>query len=92
MNIKVITLLSLELEDIEMRAFFTSSEINEFVSNVFFISLLNIIYSYESKFFFITFDNSFIVITAFLLNEDLKLYTCFIISVTRDFTITMFRS
>jgi len=46
---------------------------NEFVSNVFLISLENIKSNYGSNCLFTFIDNSFTAITAFLLRVDLKL-------------------
>ena len=42
LQIIVITLVSLQCDEIEMSAFFTYSEMKEFVSNVFFINFVNI--------------------------------------------------
>jgi hypothetical protein len=81
------TLASFELVDIEINAFLTYSEIKEFVSRVFLINLVKIKSSSVSKCLFKNEDKSLIVITAFLLKEDLKLSTCFIISLTKAFPI-----
>lgn len=60
------------------KTFFTSSEMKEFASSVFFINLLKIKSNYVSKCLLTLFDKSFNVNTAFLLNEDLKFYTSLI--------------
>lgn len=49
----------------------------EFVSKVFFINLLKIKSNSGSKYLFARFERSLKVITAFLLNEDLKFSTNF---------------
>lgn len=87
----VTILFSLELEATEMRALFTYYDMKEFASNVFFISLLKTTYSSLSKAYFIVLASSFIVITAFLLSEDLKLSTCLIISKERLFIVDWLR-
>lgn len=83
----VTILFSLELEATEIRALLTYYDMKEFASNVFFISLLKTTYNSLSKAYFIVQASSFIVITAFLLSEDLKLSTCLIISKERLFRV-----
>jgi len=51
------TLFSLLLEQTEIKAFFTYSEIKEFASKVFLINFVKITSNSESKFFLWLFDN-----------------------------------
>ena len=70
---RVTTLFSLQLEQIEINVFLTSSEMNELASRVFLISLVKMASRSESSILFILLESSFSVMTAFLLKFDLRL-------------------
>ena len=79
---KVITFASWPFEQTAIRAFFTSSEMKEFVSRVFFISLEKISSRSQSSCFFNWVYISLMIITPFLLRVDLRLSVSFMISGT----------